>query len=143
MMHASNQRHLLGLDYGTVWVGMAIGELSNMNARPLGVFRNTLSANKALPGALIDAFRNWQPCAVVMGSLADKRLTKNPLLSQLQAHYPIAIFSQLEDSSTSEARAIIKGLRTQGLIGQKRASKRRLRDAASAAVILQRWFDNV
>ncbi|MDI9347553.1 MAG: Holliday junction resolvase RuvX [Methylacidiphilales bacterium] len=132
--------HLLGLDLGEKNIGIALGEWQTKVTW-------SVRAIKFNPGytRLIDNLdhivQEWKPRVIICGSVNATQFEYQSLFTILQQRYALAIFFQLEDSSTDESRTRVMQLRTLSALSKKRAGSRDMRDALSASIILQRWLD--
>ncbi|WP_029684335.1 Holliday junction resolvase RuvX [Tatumella saanichensis] len=131
---------LLGFDFGTKSIGVAVGQQLTGTARPL----KALKAQDGVPDwALIEKLlKEWQPDLVVVGLPLNMDGTEQPLTARarkfanrLHGRFGVAVELQDERLSTVEARA---GLFEQG--GYRALSKGNV-DSGSAVIILESWFD--
>ena len=131
---------LLGFDFGTKSIGVAVGQQLTGSARPLAA----LKAQDGTPDWLqIERLlKEWQPDVVVVGLPLHVAGAEQPLTararkfaSRLHGRFGVRVELQDERLSTVEARA--------GLFerGGYRALNKGLVDSQSAAIILQDWFE--
>ncbi len=123
---------LLGFDFGTRRIGVAVGQTLTLSARPLTVIRN----HDGRPDwcgitRLVD---EWRPDALVVGLPRHADGSPHPLAPgigrfcrQLHGRYRMPVHTIDESLSSSEA-ARRKGNARAGL------------DAGAAAVILETWL---
>ncbi|CRH30692.1 Putative Holliday junction resolvase {ECO:0000255/HAMAP-Rule:MF_00651} [Pantoea ananatis] len=135
-----NTQTLLGFDFGTKSIGVAVGQQLTGSARPL-------SAIKAQDGTpdwlqIEKLLKEWQPDFVVVGLPLNMDGTEQPLTARarkfanrLHGRFGIRVELQDERLSTVEARA---GLFERG--GYRALNKGSV-DSQSAAIILQDWFE--
>ncbi|ACR67526.1 Holliday junction resolvase RuvX [Edwardsiella ictaluri] len=136
-----NPRTILAFDFGTRSIGCAIGQELTGSARPLQSFK----ANDGVPDwqQIEKVLREWQPDLVVVGLPLNMDGSEQPLTQQarkfanrLHGRFGVQIALQDERLSTVEARAhLFAG-------GGYRALEKGRVDAASAALILESWFEN-
>lgn len=132
---------LLGFDFGTQSIGVAVGQQLTGTARPL----TALKAQDGVPDWLQieKLLKEWQPDFVVVGLPLNMDGTEQPLTARarkfanrLHGRFGIQVELQDERLSTVEARA---GLFERG--GYRALNKGSV-DSQSAAIILQDWFEN-
>ncbi len=128
----------LGFDFGTKYLGVAVGQSITQTARPL----ITLRVNNGIPRweELDKIIDEWQPCALILGlaiqpdgshSNTSKKAMK--LGQQLQAHYQLPVH-YIEERLTSVAAN--ERVRENP---QASAIERDL-DAVAACIILESWL---
>lgn len=136
-----NSRTLLAFDFGTRSIGCAIGQELIGSARPLQSFK----ANEGIPDwqQIEKVLREWQPDLVVVGLPLNMDGSEQPLTqlarkfaNRLHGRFGVQIALHDERLSTVEARAHLFA------DGGYRALEKGRVDAASAALILESWFDN-
>ncbi|WP_312239640.1 Holliday junction resolvase RuvX [Pantoea sp.] len=132
---------LLGFDFGTKSIGVAVGQQLTGTARPL----TALKAQDGTPDwNLIERLlKEWQPDLVVVGLPLNMDGTEQLLTARarkfanrLHGRFGIRVELQDERLSTVEARAALFER------GGYRALNKGHVDAQSAVIILQDWFDN-
>ncbi len=132
---------LLGFDFGTKSIGVAIGQQLTGTARPLAAIK----AQDGVPdwNVLEKLLKEWQPDLVVVGLPLNMDGTEQPLTARarkfanrLHGRFGVAVELQDERLSTVEARA---GLFETG--GYRALTKGKV-DSGSAVIILESWFDN-
>jgi len=128
--HGSTDIIVLGFDYGTRRIGVALGNGITRSARPLKIVASGSASSLALwreLGALVD---HWQPHQLVVGVArhpdgADHEMTRRceRFARQLEGrfHLPVARVDERYSSAVLAADADS--------------------DDHAAAVILQQWFD--
>lgn len=131
---------LIGFDFGTRSIGVAIGQRVTGTARPLGA----LKAQDGTPdwSAIEKLLKEWQPEAVVVGLPLNMDGTEQPLTARarnfankIHGRFGVKIILHDERLSTVEARA---GLFEHG--GYRALNKGKV-DSASAVVILESFFE--
>jgi putative Holliday junction resolvase len=136
-------RLVLAFDFGHRRIGVACGDTLSRTAAPL----RSVPAQRGEPRwELIDALlREWQPALLVVGlpynvdgSESAMARTARGFAAALAHRYPLEVQLIDERYSSSEAEARLKGARASGL-RRRRVVKTDV-DAASACVILERWF---
>jgi len=129
----STSRTLLGFDFGTKKIGVAVGQEQTGDANPL----KTLPAVNSAPdwAAISKLIEQWQPDALVLGLPVHMDGTEQPLTQaarrfgrQLEGRYQLPVHLADERLTTVEAR--------------QSHSKRGDVDAVAAQIILQTWLDN-
>lgn len=127
---------LLGFDFGTRRIGIAVGQTLTGTATPL----TTLDSRNSQPdwngiSALIE---EWKPVALVVGYPVDTDGTDNPIMErvkkfarQLQGRYHLPVHFIDETLTSIEAARYT---------GPKFASEGR-NDATAAAIILETWLN--
>ena len=134
-------RLLLGFDYGTKQIGVAVGQTITGQARELCI----LKAQNGIPDwdkveALV---REWKPDAIVVGlplnmdgTPSDISVRAEKFSRRLNGRYNLPVFTHDERLTTFEA----KGER-QARGGQKGTYRDNPVDAIAAALLLQGWLD--
>lgn len=137
-MSAGEHLTLLGFDFGTRRIGVAVGQTVTGTARPL----TTLNAQHGQPNwdevsALI---REWQPAALVLGvpvhmdgSEHERTDAARRFGDQLNGRYGLPVHWVDERLSSEEAERQLKNRGS----GESKPDI----DAVAAQVILQTWLD--
>ncbi|MDP9782799.1 Holliday junction resolvase RuvX [Pseudomonas fluorescens] len=134
-------RLLLGFDYGTKQIGVAVGQVITGQARELC----TLKAQNGIPDwnqveALI---KEWKPDAVVVGlplnmdgTPSDMCLRAEKFARRLNGRFNLPFYTHDERLTTFEAKGerLVRG-------GQKGSYRDNPVDAIAAALLLQGWLD--
>ncbi|NYE24256.1 Holliday junction resolvase RuvX [Pigmentiphaga litoralis] len=126
---------LLAFDYGTQFIGIAVGNTLTAHARPLEVLGNT---SRDARFARIDALiKEWQPGRLVVGLSLNVDGEEQPMTAhcrkfanQLKGRFGLPVVL-VDERGTS--------LAAQSEMGGSRRGKRV--DAVAAAIILQSYFD--
>ncbi|MDP3244666.1 MAG: Holliday junction resolvase RuvX [bacterium] len=127
---------LLGLDYGTKRVGVAIGDTQTRLALPYGV-----TSLFGIEKYLADLIEEEKIQIVVMGAPKNLRGEKTASyqaaakLAQQLRTLPVKIIMEDERFTTKEVEKIIRGY--------GKAKKAVQKDAAAAAIILQGYLDKL
>ena len=133
-------RLLLGFDYGSKQIGVAVGQVITASARELCV----LKAQNGVPDwqkveALI---KEWQPDAIVVGLPLNMDGTPSEMSARaekfgrrLNGRFNLPVFTHDERLTTFEA----KGQRLQQ--GQRGSYRDNPVDAVAAALLLQGWLE--
>ncbi|SED20925.1 Holliday junction resolvase RuvX [Pseudomonas anguilliseptica] len=133
-------RLLLGFDYGSKQIGVAVGQVITGQARGLCI----LKAQNGVPDwqkveALI---KEWQPDAIVVGLPLNMDGTKSEMSDRaekfarrLNGRFNLPVHTHDERLTTYEA----KGQRLQQ--GQNSGYRERPVDALAAALLLQGWLE--
>ncbi|QXG24231.1 Holliday junction resolvase RuvX [Pseudomonas viridiflava] len=134
-------RLLLGFDFGTKQIGVAVGQAITGQARELF----TLKAQNGIPDwdkvqALI---KEWQPDAIVVGLPLNMDGTRSNMSDlaekfsrKLNGRFGVAVYTHDERLTTFEAKGerMARG-------GQKGSYRDNPVDAIAAALLLQGWLD--
>lgn len=132
---------ILGFDFGTKKIGVAVGQTVTKTANPLGLLR----ANQGEPRwesiqKLID---EWQPIALVVGiplnmDGSPQRVTHQAenFANQLKIRFKLPVFGVDERLTTVEARDRI--FQEQGYKGLQKTAM----DAVAAKIILEAWLQS-
>lgn len=132
---------LLGFDFGTKSIGVAVGQQLTGTARPL----TALKARDGVPDWTLigKLLQEWQPDLVVVGLPLNMDGTEQPLTARarkfanrLHGRFGVAVELSDERLSTVEARADLFEH------GGFRALTKGNVDSGSAVIILESWFDN-
>lgn len=130
---------LLGFDFGTKRIGVAIGQTVTKTARPLV----TLKANQGVPqwDQLNKIIQTWQPDALIVGIPLNMDGSEQPITATakqfaqtLQARYQLPVYEMDERLSTKDAR---ERLFAEG--GYKALQHGQV-DSVAAQLILQNWL---
>lgn len=137
-MSAGEHLTVLGFDFGTRHIGVAVGQTVTGTARPL----TTLNAQHGQPNwddvsALV---REWQPAALVLGvpvhmdgSEHERTRAARRFGNQLNGRYGLPVHWVDERLSSEEAERQLKNRGS----GESKPDI----DAVAAQVILQTWLD--
>ncbi|MCL4141594.1 UNVERIFIED_CONTAM: hypothetical protein GTU68_039209, partial [Idotea baltica] len=132
----------LCFDYGTVRIGVAVGNALLGTARPLDVVAN----NSGTPNwALIDrAVEQWRPVALVVGIPLNldgepEEITQHArgFIRRLKKRYTVPVFGADERFSSMDAQKELQKMRARGQRGKTQHADV---DTLAAALILERWF---
>jgi putative Holliday junction resolvase len=134
---------ILAFDYGQRRIGAACGDSVSRSARPLAGIANGAAGP---PWTAVDALiRDWQPALIVVGlpyhvdgSESAMSGTVRGFAAELGRRSGLPVHLVDERYSSLEAQARLKSARESGL-HRHRVAKADV-DAASACVILERWF---
>lgn len=140
-MHNNKEQLILGFDFGTKYIGVAIGQTVTHNARPLTTIK---LKNRHINWHTIDQLiKNWQPSQLIVGIPLDTEGNLQYITLQclkffhdLQKRYKLPTHKVDEHLSTWEAK--------QTLSLQKNSySTNELLDinATAAAILMQQWFN--
>lgn len=133
-------RLLLGFDYGTKQIGVAVGQVITGQARELCI----LKAQNGVPDwQKVEALvKEWQPDAIVVGlplnmdgSKSEMSERAEKFARRLNGRFNLPVHTHDERLTTYEA----KGQRLQQ--GQNSGYRERPVDALAAALLLQGWFE--
>ena len=123
---------LLGFDFGTHKIGVAIGNTLTGQATPLEIIHAV--GHERRFARIAELLRQWQPRRVVVGLALDRDGSEQPatmrcrrFANQLRGRFALEVVLTDERGSSMEAQA---------LLGSNAPD-----DAYAAAVILQRYLD--
>lgn len=123
---------LLGFDFGTRRIGVALGNTLTRHARPLEIIAAEPLAQRF--GRIAELLREWQPDRAVVGLALASDGSDQPatgrcrrFADQLRGRYGLQVVLQDERNSSLEAQAL--------------QPRHGADDAWAAAVILQRYLD--
>jgi putative Holliday junction resolvase len=130
---------VLGFDFGTRRIGVAIGETLLKTARPLTTIDAVDNARRF--DSISRLIEQWQPARLVVGlplalDGAEHEMTARSRRFANQLHGRFRLPVELADERLSSAAAE-SGLRARGVKSTDKAAI----DAEAAAIILQSWFD--
>jgi putative Holliday junction resolvase len=138
--NAKPLRLLLGFDYGSKQIGVAVGQVITGQARELCI----LKAQNGVPDwQTVEALiKEWQPDAIVVGLPLNMDGTKSEMSDRaekfarrLNGRFNLPVHTHDERLTTYEA----KGQRLQQ--GQNSGYRERPVDALAAALLLQGWLE--
>jgi putative Holliday junction resolvase len=133
-------RLLLGFDFGSKQIGVAVGQVITGQARELCI----LKAQNGVPDwqKVEVLFKEWQPDAIVVGLPLNMDGTKSAMSERaekfarrLNGRFNLPVHTHDERLTTYEA----KGQRLQQ--GQDSGYRERPVDALAAALLLQGWLE--
>ncbi|WP_236234570.1 Holliday junction resolvase RuvX [Pseudomonas tohonis] len=139
MMAAKPLRLLLGFDYGTKQIGVAVGQAVTGQARELCV----LKAQNGVPDwqKVETLLKEWQPDAIVVGlplnmdgTPSDMSERAQKFARRLNGRFNLPVFTHDERLTTFEA----KGQRLAQ--GQRGGYRENPVDALAAALLLEGWL---
>jgi len=133
---------VIGFDYGTRRIGVAIGVLDMQTANPLTTL---IVPPSGIPWDEITAIiEEWRPSTLVVGTVSHNTQNNNAIqkhvenfCKSLNTRYHLAVETIDESNTSVKAYEILKDLRIKGQ--RKKINKTDI-DKASAAIILDSWF---
>ena len=140
-MKPQGERTLLGFDFGTRSIGVAIGQEITGSAQPL----SAPNANDGVPNwdQLATLLKEWQPDLLVVGLPLNMDGTEQPLTqrarkfaNRLHGRFGYVVELQDERLTTTDARARLFER------GGYRALEKGKVDGISAMLILESWMEN-
>lgn len=141
MSRGSPSENLLGFDYGTRRIGIAVGNTLTGTARGLTTVRSDPQPDWQSLKALFD---EWQPHACVIGLPLNMDGTEQPLTratrrfaEQLHERYERPVHTMDERLSSVAAREALKSQRAAGRRRRVRAGEK---DSEAARIILEDWL---
>lgn len=132
---------ILGFDFGTKSIGVAVGQVITGTASPLAA----LKAVDGIPDwqLIQNLLEQWQPDAIVVGLPLNMDGTHQQVTfaakkfaNRLQTKFKLPVFTQDERLTTADAKA-----RLFELGGYKKLDKAKI-DSVSACLIVESWFIN-
>lgn len=136
------QRSVLGFDFGTKYIGIAIGQELTGSASPLG----SVKANDGIPNwdNIEKYLKEWQPDLVVVGLPLNMDGTEQPMTksakkfgNRIHGRFGLPVEFQDERLTTADAK---ERLFSQG--GYKNLKKDNI-DSHSAMLIIESYFENL
>lgn len=143
---AGNADVMLGFDFGTKRIGIAVGNAITGNAQALTTLHN-VNAEGGGPDweGLARIVNEWRPGALVVGlplaaDGSSQKMTEHArgFMAQLGAHFDIPVHPMDERFSTIEAMERLRTARATGSRGKRLAKGDS--DAMAAQVILEGWL---
>ncbi|MGY3925597.1 Holliday junction resolvase RuvX [Aeromonas simiae] len=136
-----SSRSLMGFDYGTKSIGVAVGQELTGSASPLG----SLKANDGIPNwdEIEKLIKEWQPDLLIVGLPLDMDGTEQEITvrarkfgNRLHGRFGKPVEFKDERLTTTDARARLFER------GGYRALDKGSVDAVSAQLILESWFES-
>ena len=140
-MKPLGQRTLLGFDFGTRSIGVAIGQEITGSAQPL----RALKANDGVPNwdEIQKLLTEWQPDLVIVGLPLNMDGTEQPLTqrarkfaNRIHGRFGVVVELQDERLTTTDARARLFER------GGYRALEKGMVDGISALLLLEAWMES-
>jgi putative Holliday junction resolvase len=132
---------LIGFDFGSRRIGVAVGETSTRIASPLGAIEG--EANEARFEAIGRIVAEWKPAGFVVGRPKHADGSEHAVAKlaekfgrRLEARYNVPVEYVDETLTSADAEATLRGMRT-------RAGSRSDVDALAATLILQSFLDEM
>ncbi|MCX6796110.1 MAG: Holliday junction resolvase RuvX [Candidatus Falkowbacteria bacterium] len=119
----------LGIDWGEVRIGLAIGDSENKIATPFGVVGDIKEISAVIKNEEIDEIIVGEPLAMANSKLNNKEKYLD-FIKELKEKFFIPVFA-IDERLTSQA--------ADALLGDKKSKAPR--DAIAAMLILQSFFD--
>jgi len=133
---------VLGFDFGTKRIGVAVAEMETRVAHPIAVINGEEARQRF--AAIAKLVQEWQPGRLVVGLPLDKEGGEQEVTHrarrfarQLEGRHALPVSLVDERYTTMDAE---RGMRASG---GARAVKSGKADAAAAQLILQQWLDEV
>ncbi|MBD3670279.1 MAG: Holliday junction resolvase RuvX [Gammaproteobacteria bacterium] len=133
------QGAVMGLDYGTKKIGLAIGQTITRTSRPLA----TIKARDGKPDweALDRLIKEWQPVALVVGRPlhmdgSEQEMTRraDKFANRLEQRYRLPLFRVDERLSSQEAENLLDEMHGKGLYADDEV------DRMAASLFLETWL---
>lgn len=147
-----NARTLLGFDYGTKRIGVAVGQEITRTARPLTTL--SYSATNPVWPHIQQIFKEWQPHGIVVGlpthldgTAHAMTLKTQDFIRSLQQAYPLLPIYTIDERLTSYlAEADLALTRSTHRQSAPKTHARKIQakaqiDQKAAQIILQAWLD--
>lgn len=147
---ANNQRSrtVLGFDFGTYKIGIAVGQEVTGTANAL----TTITAVQQKPDwdKISQIINQWQPALLIVGLPLDEdgsnqKMTRRARRfgNQLQGRYNIiTVWIDERFSSLAAKSLIIEQIENNPQLGKKNTKNTLAEDAIAAQLIVQSWLDN-
>ncbi|PWD87469.1 Holliday junction resolvase RuvX [Ignatzschineria cameli] len=130
---------VLGFDFGTQNLGIAVGNCLTQTAQPLTILKVT--HNQPRWEAIEELLQEWQPEAFIVGipytrdgTVTEHQKIIKKFINRLHGRFGLPVFVVNEAYSSQESERYIKP--------SQRHKKGQL-DAISAAIIVERWLQGV
>lgn len=132
---------VLGFDFGSKYIGIALGQTSPLIAQPL----TSLNAKNGEPPweEIAKLLKIWSPDALVVGIPLNMNGTEQPItqlarvfLTELEKRFHLPVFAIDERLTTVEARARLFAA------GGYKALKKKSIDSVAAQLIVEIWLEN-
>ncbi|MDH5183470.1 MAG: Holliday junction resolvase RuvX [Gammaproteobacteria bacterium] len=130
---------VIGMDFGTSKIGIAVGQTITQTSRPL----LTIKSKKGKPNwaELDQIIKEWQPVALVVGRPVHMDGTEQEMTEkadkfarQLEQHYRLPLFQIDERLSSHEAESLLDEA-----YGKQHYAREEV-DKLAASLILQTWL---
>ncbi len=140
MINNKQEQIVLGFDFGTKRIGVAVGQTVTQSASPL----TTVPAKEGIPqqGVIQKLIKRWQPDALIVGIPCHMDGSDQPItwaarkfIVWLKQEFDIPVYEMDERLSTKDAR---RNLFDEG--GFKALQGGQI-DRVAAQLILQNWLD--
>ena len=133
---------VLGFDFGTKRIGVAVGSLETRLAHPLVTLGQTDNSSRF--AAIERLLSEWRPAALVVGVPSHADGARHPVAQlarrfghRLEGRFGIPVRFVDEQLTTHAARAALRAA------GTRRDRTRAVLDAVAAQRILQDWLDQL
>lgn len=132
---------VIGFDFGSKYIGVAVGQMSPSLAQPL---TSLTVKNGELPWTDIEQLLEiWAPDALVVGIPLNMDETEQPIthlaydfLIELENRFQLPVFPVDERLTTVEARSRLFA------VGGYKALKKKSIDSIAAQLIVEMWLEN-
>ncbi len=141
-------RTILGFDFGTYKIGIAVGQEVTGIANAL----TTLTAIKQKPNwdKISQIISEWRPTLLIVGLPLDKDGSNQEMTqrarrfgNQLQGRYHLkTVWIDERFSSLAAKSLIIEQIENNPKLGKKNTKNQLAEDAVAAQIIVQSWLDN-
>ena len=135
----TNNSTIIAFDYGTVNIGVAIGQFTTCTATPLPYIR--YNNNKSKWKAIDKLIKDWKPQAAVIGlpynmdnSISEIAVQAKKFANKINGRFNLSIFLADERLTTREAKSMIKNSEF------TKKNKSQPVDSIAAAIILESWL---
>lgn len=129
---------VLGFDFGTKNLGVAVGNLLTDTAQPVSILKVT--NNQPQWEEIQKLLSEWQPDAFIVGVPYTQDGTETEhlkiirkFMNRLHGRFGLPVFEVDESYSSSQSEAFLK---------PSQKGKKGTLDAISAAIIVERWLHN-
>lgn len=132
----------LGFDYGSRFIGVAVGQTVTATASGLETIIN--ADPQAKWAAVSRLVQSWQPCGFVVGLAYQEDGSANPInpqilkfCRQLHGRYGLPVYTMDETLSTAESRSLFYQSRVKASVQFDQ-----VKDVMAAQLILQTWLEH-
>ncbi len=143
-LRSAPQQTVLGFDYGTRRIGIAVGQRVTGSARGIAVVSNR--GNRPAWAAIERAVAEWRPDVLVVGLPLDLDGAEQPMsvaargfARGLAKRFPLPVLLYDERLTSVEASRRFAAARH---AGQRRARDAARLDAVAAEILVESWFES-
>jgi putative holliday junction resolvase len=131
---------ILGIDYGTKRIGLALSDVGVQFAQPYSIVKNSKTTGGKAVAQIIDIIKSEQVSEIVLGESKDFKGVDNKVMSAIRDFKKM-----LEDALALESAFVVPVIFEPEFLTSHQAQhfqgKHDLLDASAAALILQSYLD--